>query len=490
MTGSCPWMRDTAVAACAVRPVDARPSSGAFRARGCRDIAAIIGSEPRATVNRAFFHELPSTHVALDLRQIEMHPDDGSDQFKVGRALLGLIETWLDAAEKLEQQQRAGLGVEASAVLNALREVEAEESRDAPDSLIYRVARDDHGRLSALCGDPRVMLRRERQLCPLGRVRELDASCMRWLDMQPGRTIAEKAGTKQQVRSIVRVRSAATLENRVLRDVILRAQAVAANYCRTNSRFQRSTRVAAVRRFAREVSIAYEPSAIASVPALSGFPTPNYVLQNSTKYKYVWKTWLALVRKQQLTQSLLHWGGRWMSELALVGVLDALQSWEGAENRLHHLLTWRAEPHQGESFESAAPIGAYFGKGRSGRKRFDVARSSQLARGVRPKAWEPWSQLLPDFAVVSADADVPPLLVWSVVICDAEQDAAIQSLYTELARKLNAVAAVGLVLQFGGSLESGAMEGLQISRVQRTTDAPLLAAEALKQILRLVEVTR
>jgi hypothetical protein len=483
-------MHDEEIAACAVRPVLARPSSGAFRARGCRDAAAIIGSEPRDSDNRQFFHELPSSHPSLDLRQIELHADGGDDQFKVGRALLGLIGVWLDAAEKLEQQQRAGLGVEASAVLNALREVEAEESRDAPDSLIYRIARDDHGRLSALCGDPRVMLRRERQLCPLGRVRELDASCMRWLDMQPGRTIAAKAGTKQQIRSIVRVRSAATLENRVLRDLILRAQMVAVSYCRANGRFQRSTRVAAVRRFAREVSLAYDASTIASVPALSGFPTPNYVLQNSAKYRYVWKTWLALVRKQQLTQSLLHWGGRWMSEMALIGVLDALESWEGAEKRLHHLLTWRAEPHQGESFESAAPIGAYFGKGRIGGKRFDIARSSQLARGARPKAWESWSRLLPDFAVVPADADIPPLLVWSVVICDAEQDATMRELYRALVRKLEFVGAVGLVLQFGGSCESESSRGLRIRQVRCATEAPLLASDAVKEIVRLAEVAR
>jgi hypothetical protein len=484
MTAACPWLREAEDSPIALRPVVARQSSGALRARGSREPAAIIGSDLRSDARRAFYHELPLVHPALDLRQIEASTSDSNDDFFVGRSLHGLIGVWLDAVEKLQSTEQSPGFVEPSAVLNALREVESDEAREAPDSLIYRIARDDHGRLAGLCADPRVMLRRERQLCPLGRVRELDAACMRWLDMQPGRTIAEKAGQKQQIRSIVRVRSAATLENRELRDLILRAQGAADGYCRANSRFQRSTRVASVRRFKREIESAYQSSVIATVPALSGVPTPNYVLQNSVKYKYVWKKWLELLRKQQLTQSLLHWGGRWLSELALPGVLDALESWEGAGARLQHRLKWRSEPHQGEFFEAASPIGAYIGRREEAIWRIDVARSAQLARGNRPREWERWAQLLPDFAIVPTGVGLRPLLFWSAVICDSVQQSASDAMYAELSNRLRTANAAGIVFQFGAVHSGSSSAHLRVVTVRRATDGPRLAGDAVREFLR------
>jgi hypothetical protein len=482
MTTGCPWLQGIDGTEGAPRSVVARPSSGAFRVSGARDTTAVVGSDLRGCANRRYFHELPNLHRALDQRQIDHHGPGKDDPCKVGRALLGLIEVWLDAVEKLQSGGRRGEAVEPAAVLNALREVENEDERDAPDSLIYRIAKDDRGHLAALCADPRVMLRRERQLCPLGRVRELDPSCMRWLDMQPGRSIAEKAGQKQQIRSIVRVQSAATLENRVLRDLILRAGAAADAYCRANARFHRSTRVVAVRRFAQETRAAMEMSAIAGVPALSGVPTPNYVLQTSKKYRGVWKTWLALLRKQQQTQSLLQWGSRWISELAFVGALEALEAWEGANAMLQHRLIWRGEPHHGEFFESAAPIGSYLRTAQAHRTRFDVVRSSQLARGVRPAAWERWVHLFPDFALVGADPEVRPLLVWSIVICDDAQERHADVIYEALAQRLNAVKSDGLVLQFGGFASLGIRPGLRVAQVHRATDAPQIVGEVVRQV--------
>jgi hypothetical protein len=223
-------------------------------------------------------------------------------------------------------------------------------------------------------------------------------------------------------------------------------------------------------------------SAIAGVPALSGVPTPNYVLQTSKKYKGVWKTWLALLRKQQQTQSLLQWGSRWISELAFIGALETLEAWEGVNATLQHRLTWRGEPHHGEFFESAAPVGAYLRTGQPRRTRFDVVRSSQLARGARPAGWERWAQLFPDFAVVAADPDVRPLLVWSIVICDDAQDSDAATLYEALAHSLNAVKADGLMLQFGGSAPWGLRPGLQVAQVHRATDALRVAGETVRRV--------
>jgi hypothetical protein len=460
---------------------------------GARDISAVVSSARIGPTPRQFIHELPLAHPALDLRarQSAEPVDRGVGQVDVAQRLLDAIEVWLDAVEHVGGVGAGGRSIEPSAVLNALREVEDGREREAPDSLVYRLARDDHGRLGQLCADPRVMLRRERQLAPLGRVRELDASCMRWLDMQPGRTIEEKAGRKQQIRSIVRVRSAATLENRVLRDLLLRARTAGEGYCRANSKFLKSTRVAAVRRFTRELTAAYEASVVASVPALTGVPTPNYVLQNDRRYRYVWKTWLALLRKQQMTQSLLWWGSRWISELALLGALEALESSEGADADYQHRLIWRPEPHQGEFFESGAPIGAYFvGATGTSRMRVDVVRASQLARGTWPQSWAKWVALLPDIAIVPGPACGPPLLIWSVVVCDPAHDYEVQLLYDRLAIALDASGACGLVLQFGGERPAAQWSRLEVEPVGRTSRAPVVAREFIKHRLRYEECAR
>ena len=50
----------------------------------------------------------------------------------------------------------------------------------------------------------RKVLRREREPQPVGRVEQLDAACLRWLTRQPGYTVAQKAGPRQQVLAVVR----------------------------------------------------------------------------------------------------------------------------------------------------------------------------------------------------------------------------------------------------------------------------------------------
>jgi hypothetical protein len=90
--------------------------------------------------------------------------------------------------------------------------------------------------------------------------------------------------------------------------------------------------------------------------------------------------------------------------------------------------------------------------------------------------------LFPDFAVVAADPDVRPLLVWSIVICDEAQDRGADTLYEALTRSLNAVKADGLMLHFGGSAPSVLRPGLQVAQVHRATDALQIAGETVRQV--------
>jgi hypothetical protein len=89
--------------------------------------------------------------------------------------------------------------------------------------------------------------------------------------------------------------------------------------------------------------------------------------------------------------------------------------------------------------------------------------------------------LFPDFAVVAADPDVRPLLVWSIVICDDAQDSDAATLYEALADSLNSVKADGLMLQFGGSAPWSLRPVLQVAQVHRATDAPRLTGEFVRR---------
>ena len=464
-----------------------RTSPSACRLPGSRDTSALVYSDRTKAANRRYLHEFASAHRALDLKHILTEDQAGAPtaSTEIGRTVKRSIDVWLDTVEHLQQHSNHGeISIEPSAVLNALREQEADRDREAPDSLIYRIARDDHGRFTALCANPRVMLRRERQLCPIGRVRELDPSCMRWLDMQPGRTIAEKAGAKQRIRSVVRVRSVATLENRVLRDLLLRACGAGVGYVRQNSMYVANNRVDVVKRFAEEMKNALRTTDVATVPELSGIPTPNYVLQNDRRYRYVWQTWIQLVRKQQITQSLLWWGGRWCSELAFLGALEALEAWEGASATFSHRVTWRREAQHGEFFEAAAPVGSYVQPSNRGPIVIDVVRSAQVARGVWPSAWENWTRLVPDFAIVPRTGSVKPLLVWSLVVCDDQQDQHQVASVNWLDKTLGEVGVRAVVFKIGGASSRTAHTHLRLESIDRVTTIPQRMSKLVSAHLR------
>ena len=70
----------------------------------------------------------------------------------------------------------------------------------------------------------RRMLRREREKVQLDRVQEMDRASMRWLSKQPGKTLAQRAGSDQRVLAIVRKENFDTLENRVLHAYLLLAE--------------------------------------------------------------------------------------------------------------------------------------------------------------------------------------------------------------------------------------------------------------------------
>ena len=332
-----------------------------------------------------------------------------------------------------------------------LAQLKLAPAEDAPESLITRIAREDAGRLESVCKDPRVLLRRERRRTPLSRVRQLDPACLRWLDRQPGLNMLDKAGLRQEILSIGRRRSLDTLENRVLKDCLRRAVLAAQEYERENSRFAQSEKVKLVFKFRRLLVSLQRDSGLAAIPTLSSIPAPNYVLQSEVRYRYVWKTWQRLLRREQLTQSLLLWGSRWHGELAYVATLAALSEL-GSQIPMRKQLLWvRPDPTSGEFCDPSTPIGTLRVATATGHAHFDIARSSQLARGYFPEKWKTWVDIAPDFLIAPREGETPPLLVWAVVTWNPAQAENLRWSLPKLRWRLQQIQGKGLVLWRNGT---------------------------------------
>lgn len=165
----------------------------------------------------------------------------------------------------------------------------------------------------------RKVLRREREPQAVGRVEQLDAACLRWLTRQPGYTVAQKAGPRQRVLAVVRREHYDILENRVLRDLLLRTERLAERWLEENERaFPGHATVRAVKRLGNLCRRGLELEALQGVAPLHDVPKPNYVLTQDALYRRIWDAYLLVVEHYRLIEGL--WD-RW-EELA-----DALAQW-------------------------------------------------------------------------------------------------------------------------------------------------------------------
>jgi hypothetical protein len=430
---------------------------------GTHEQAVLAACSRSGDHDRWFAHEHPMVMSGLDLRRLRR----GAAPVDVDSGLLSSVESeihaWVDAASSFVFDNPSGRHVTVQPCDLRRRYLDRGD-KDAPDSLILRIARADAGRLAELCRGPRVILRRVRSSTPVERARQLDANCLRWLDRQPGESVVEKSGPKQRIRAIHRVKSSDTLENRVLKDLLMRAVEAGREYRREHQRFAKSKNVEVVQRFEATCASLLELEWIQRVPAISGIPTPNYVLQSDQRYRHVWKTWLQLVRRDRLTQSLVHWSSRWLAELALVSTLAHI----GAEPHVFGTPRWsqalwlRAEPEHGEYCDPSAPVGTVEGRFGARIRAIDIARGGQLARAAWPGVWDRWVRLLPDFAVVPRDHAADTILVWGLVVWNRAQADAFESAIQELRRHLAHRNLRGIVVVHGVGVRAASCAFLEV----------------------------
>jgi hypothetical protein len=251
-----------------------------------------------------------------------------------GRAIQSALGQYLEfinqVYDELRPSTRAWEGRLRDVAACSVRRLTARWRRiatvDAPPmALVVKLARRLPPLLEAICGRPRRVLRRERVATPVGQIQEIDTACLRWISQQPGRTLVEKAGHKQQLQSVRRFEDANTLENRVVRDVLVRCITAGRRYLLDNQRFSSHERLLLVRRFVTQCRRLLQDSPIGGVHPLTVVPQPNYVLQYDPNYHRIWTAYQHLLRRERQEDSLWRWRERTWAEMCWIGVVTALQ---------------------------------------------------------------------------------------------------------------------------------------------------------------------
>jgi hypothetical protein len=293
-------------------------------------------------------------------------------------------------------------------------------SRDEPRlALIVKLARELPAVISNVCNRPRVVLRRVRSMLGVGRVQEVDSSCLRWLARQPGRNLIEKAGPKQRVMAIERVENADTQENRVVRDLLLRGGDECMRYLIEHRRFANHMRVRTVRDFGNELGNLFRTSAVGEARQLVGVPQANYVLQHEPRYKQLWKAYLLLLRQQKQQDQMWRWRHRTWTEVCGWAIWDAVSRLdvEGSMQRSDVLL--RDEQVAGQFLDPVSILSECQLKSNT-QCRLVVVNSRDLPRYGAPKEL---IRLRPEFAIHLHDTSTDNhrwIAIWALMERDAD----------------------------------------------------------------------
>lgn len=219
---------------------------------------------------------------------------------------------------------------------------------------IVRQSREVQPSVRSLEKRIRRVLRRSRESTPLDRVQEMDRASMLWLVRQPGRTIAERAGTRQRILATVRRENFDTLENRVLRAYTQLAAQVAKEWLREHPRARGSQRFGDVEAYHKLcVAFARTLSELGVRIAEPGI-TPNYVLMQDADYRNVHDAWIRLLKREEKMDDLWAWQAETWTDFAVLAIILAIEGLDEAELVAQSPIL----------FEDEAVLGRWFGQDR------------------------------------------------------------------------------------------------------------------------------
>ncbi|MEM5493177.1 hypothetical protein [Hoeflea sp. AS16] len=236
----------------------------------------------------------------------------------------------------------------------------AEDEEDPRMSEIVKQARQLRPVLTDLEKRIRRVLRRHRELTPLDRVQEMDRASMVWLSRQPGRSVAERAGSGQRILATVRRENFDTLENRVLHAYTRLAADAAREWMREHPRAKQSARYRDVDSFRKKCkSIASDLAEHNVLLATPGI-TPNYVLMQDRSYHQIHEGWKGLLKRDKAIDDLWAWQAQTWTDFAVLAVILAIDELEEAQLIAQSPINWKSEAVAGRWFEQDRPIAVFW----------------------------------------------------------------------------------------------------------------------------------
>ena len=216
-----------------------------------------------------------------------------------------------------------------SVILDYLNEIKKDAAKEPRKALIVHITEDMMNRLPVTVASARKILLRYRDLVPIHHFQESDVHCLRWYVQQPGRTKEEKAGNKQRLLAVVRRESFNTLENQVLKDFIARCYRESSRYLQSELPPDKSdsTRAMLVRSYKGVCNVSLRETIFENVTKPPHGIQPNYVLQQDTRSKKVWKWYKKLLRREHAEDSLWDWQPRTWADVMRLLIGAALMNY-------------------------------------------------------------------------------------------------------------------------------------------------------------------
>jgi len=245
--------------------------------------------------------------------------DDGKTDTALACKVLGWSQIFDDMVEHTSKMWAEQGIIPWKIILEFFKE-QRDELQKPRRSLIVGIAEALSTSLPGTVSGMRRILLRERNLQKINRISETDVRSLQWYIRQPGASMAEKGGNRQELMAVVRRESFDVLENRVLKDFLCRCGSESLRYINGevdfNPQFRKSKRALDVTRF-REICMgALKHRDFEGVPRAGGGVIPNYVLQNDLRYRNIWTWYRRLLRKEEDEDRLWDWQARTWADIA------------------------------------------------------------------------------------------------------------------------------------------------------------------------------
>jgi Domain of unknown function (DUF2357). len=212
------------------------------------------------------------------------------------------------------------------------------DERNAPPvRLITKIAETEIQTISNTISHIHRILERRREMVPVGRVQQIDTQCIRWLTKQPGRNMAEKAGTRQKILALIRDEKTNTLENQVLKAFLKLIITNCDSYLHSfASEFKGHPRILAVKKLRAMAQGTLESQEFSSISNLYSLQKPNYVLQNNPGYRTIWVLYKQLLSRVKLIETV--WANRHkvVCDYLMMTLYVLNDHYLGDKKRLHH----------------------------------------------------------------------------------------------------------------------------------------------------------